>query len=605
VKLWLVAIAAALSAAASGANGACMTDTQQSDFQAGLARNVDVNVTPGSVVLTKSFAVDQENTAVTAFGTPFTTTKWVGQTFTPGLSGLLTRVDLNFFCVSCPATPPTIVVSLRATSAGLPTGADLATATVPIVNGPQKFYSAIFPAPASVTQGVKYAVVVRPSTNPATGQIGFTRSGENSAGGDVYAGGDLINSANAGAAWNVQTFNNVDPTKQVTDAVFMTYIHGGYSPSGELQSAALDSNPPAGVSPSWTSLSWNSTAPAGTLLRFQAAASDSAGGPFVFTGPDQTAATFFDTPGVALPQFDGKRYLKYRAVFSSTSSTATPTLTDVTACFSTTATANLSISNSDGVASANAGSVAVYSITAANAGPANVTGAKVTDLFPAPLSCTWTCNGVGGGACTPEGWGNINDSINLPAGASANYIAVCSIATTATGSLANNASIATPVGVDDPTPADNSVTDTDSLSVNTNVTMSVSNDSNFVRVGDPVVYLIEVTNAGGPSDAVISVFDALPAQLGQGQWECLGSGSASCSGGSGNTLTDMATVPAGGKIDYLFSAVLLSESGNGQITNSASASLQFGTNQPSGIINASDTDTIVVFEDGFEPPPVP
>jgi len=54
VKLWLVAIAAALSAAASGANGACMTDTQQSDFQAGLARNVDVNVTPGSVVLTNS-----------------------------------------------------------------------------------------------------------------------------------------------------------------------------------------------------------------------------------------------------------------------------------------------------------------------------------------------------------------------------------------------------------------------------------------------------------------------------------------------------------------------------------------------------------------------
>nr|MBP7624986.1 DUF11 domain-containing protein [Xanthomonadales bacterium] len=62
------------------------------------------------------------------------------------------------------------------------------------------------------------------------------------------------------------------------------------------------------------------------------------------------------------------------------------------------ASADLSITKTDGVASVNAGSNATYTITASNAGPDLVNGATVADTFPA--SCTsvsWTCVGAGGG----------------------------------------------------------------------------------------------------------------------------------------------------------------------------------------------------------------
>ena len=75
------------------------------------------------------------------------------------------------------------------------------------------------------------------------------------------------------------------------------------------------------------------TTPANTGLKFQAAASNCAFGPFSFVGPDGTAATFFTTSGASLTQFNGNRYLEYKAILSTSDSTATPTLADVSVCF--------------------------------------------------------------------------------------------------------------------------------------------------------------------------------------------------------------------------------------------------------------------------------
>ena len=93
-----------------------------------------------------------------------------------------------------------------------------------------------------------------------------------------------------------------------------------------------------------------------------------------------------------------------------------------------------------------------YTITASNAGPSNATGATVADTFPASLTCTWTCVGAGGGTCTAAGAGNINDSVNLPAGGSVTYTASCTISAAATGSLVNTATVTAPGGVTDPHP---------------------------------------------------------------------------------------------------------------------------------------------------------
>ena len=57
------------------------------------------------------------------------------------------------------------------------------------------------------------------------------------------------------------------------------------------------------------------------------------------------------------------------------------------------ASADLSITKTDGVTTATAGGSVTYTIVASNAGPSNATGATVADTFPASLTCTWTCVG--------------------------------------------------------------------------------------------------------------------------------------------------------------------------------------------------------------------
>src|SRR6187401_694693 len=107
-------------------------------------------------------------------------------------------------------------------------------------------------------------------------------------------------------------------------------------------------------------------------------------------------------------------------------------------------------------------------ITASNPGPSNAPGSTVADTFPASLTCSWTCVGAGSGTCPASGSGNINNSVNLPSGGSVTYTASCTIAAGATGSLSNTATVAAPAGVTDPTPANNSATDTDTLAPSAN-----------------------------------------------------------------------------------------------------------------------------------------
>src|SRR5262249_11754658 len=131
-----------------------------------------------------------------------------------------------------------------------------------------------------------------------------------------------VSSADSGSTWTAQT----------TDAGFKIFIQTVFAPSGTFVSSLKDANPPPFASPNWLTLSWNATTPSNTAIQFQAAARDTSGGPFNFVGPDGTAGTFFNS-GDPLAQFNGKRYLKYQASFTTSDGTVTPTLNDVTVCF--------------------------------------------------------------------------------------------------------------------------------------------------------------------------------------------------------------------------------------------------------------------------------
>lgn len=123
--------------------------------------------------------------------------------------------------------------------------------------------------------------------------------------------------------------------------------------------------------------------------------------------------------------------------------------------------ADLSISKTDGATTVAPGGTSTYTIVASNAGPGNVVGATVADIFPASLSCSTTCAGAGGGTCTAGPIaGNLNDTVNLPVGGSVTYTATCTVAGSATGTISNTATVTAPGGVTDPNPANNSATDT-------------------------------------------------------------------------------------------------------------------------------------------------
>ena len=289
-----------------------------------------------------------------------------------------------------------------------------------------------FGSPPTLTAATQYAILIRPVANPsgAGATYALTRTGSSTVGApDQYAGGTRVTGATSGTVWSIPLTGGVS-----TDTGFRTFMNSGFAPSGNQVSARLDSNPPVGFLPLWTTLSWTATIPANTTLQFQVAGSNSATGPFNFVGPDTTAGTFFTTSGASLSQFNGFRYLKYKAYLATTDSTATPTLNDVTVCYDVVAP-DLTITKTDGVATAVPGGAVTYTITASNPSAAPATGAAVADTFPAVLTCTWTCVGAGGGTCTASGAGNISDSVNLPVGASVTYTATCGIAASATGSL--------------------------------------------------------------------------------------------------------------------------------------------------------------------------
>ena len=224
---------------------ACLTDTTQPAFQTGLPTNVDLTTSPGNVVLSNAASIDQQNTSVTNSGFGFNSTSWFGQSFTAGVSGQLTAVDVDLFCSGCTGTTPNITVSIRATSGDLPTGSDLATATIPgFSSGSGGFFTATFGAPPTLAAGTKYAIVVRAVSNPSAGTYAYVKSS-----GSPYAGGRRSTSANSGASW---TLGNPS-----TDIGFKTYMKAGFAASGDLVSGAKDANPAVGSTPNWTTLSWN------------------------------------------------------------------------------------------------------------------------------------------------------------------------------------------------------------------------------------------------------------------------------------------------------------------------------------------------------------
>jgi hypothetical protein len=301
----------------------CFTDTTYFDLSTGGGANLDIRSTPGDVKLRNLGveAPDQvSNPAALSTSNNLSATTWTGQTFRAGVTGNLTKLSVGLGLAS--GTSGTITVEIRNINGSNPGTTVLATGTLgPVTNvGTAALYTTTFATPAALLSGTSYSIVLRTSVGSTVfGVRGST------AGGSTLANGQVFTTTNSGSTW----------TAVNADLNFTSYVTPPttYLTSGTLISAVKDAQSVVGLVPRWLTLSWTTTNPANTTVQFQAAASNNANGPFDFVGPDGTASTFFTTTGASLSQFNGFRYLKYKALLSTTDNIVTPALNDVTVCF--------------------------------------------------------------------------------------------------------------------------------------------------------------------------------------------------------------------------------------------------------------------------------
>ncbi|PKN94770.1 MAG: hypothetical protein CVU44_02890 [Chloroflexi bacterium HGW-Chloroflexi-6] len=253
--------------------------------------------------------------------------------------------------------------------------------------------------------------------------------------------------------------------------------------------------------------------------------------------------------------------------------------------------ADLGITKTDGVTTATPGGSVTYTITASNAGPSNAPGSTVADTFPASLTATWTCVGAGGGTCTAAGSGDINDTVNLPAGGSVTYTVSATISPSATGSLSNTAIVT--ASVTDPSPANNSATDTDTLAPQADLSITKTDGSAIAVVGNSLTYTITASNSGPSNAPGSTVADTFPADLTGITWTCVGAGGGTCTAAGSGNINDTVNLPAGGSVTYTANATV-SLAATGTLSNTATVSEPGSVTDPSSANNsATDSDTVV------------
>ena len=260
--------------------------------------------------------------------------------------------------------------------------------------------------------------------------------------------------------------------------------------------------------------------------------------------------------------------------------------------------AALSISKTDGVASVVPGTSVTYTIVVTNDGPSAVTGASVSDALPGGVTAaSWTFeSATGGGSVTgpSSGVGALATTVDLPVDATVTFTFTVQVDPSATGTLANTATVTPPAGVTDPSAGNDSAMDSDALTPESD--LSITKDDGVLSAipGTSTTYTIVVTNHG-PSTAVDQeVTDAFPSEITGVSWTAVASAGSSvaAASGTGNILTTVTLLPGG---TATFTAVAqISASAQRQVVsliNTATVAVPPGDNTPADN-TATDTDAL-------------
>src|SRR6266567_3752877 len=149
-----------------------------------------------------------------------------------------------------------------------------------------------------------------------------------------------------------------------------------------------------------------------------------------------------------------------------------------------------------------------------------------------------------------------------------------------TVTFTNTATVAAPGGVTDPTPGNNSATDTDTQASSADLSVTKTDGSSTYMPGNNVVYTVVVSNAGPSSVTGATVADALPTGITTSNWTAVAAGGATGFTASGSgAISDTVTMPAGSSITYTVT-MSVPAGRTGTLTNTATVAAPGGVTDP-------------------------
>jgi uncharacterized repeat protein (TIGR01451 family) len=254
--------------------------------------------------------------------------------------------------------------------------------------------------------------------------------------------------------------------------------------------------------------------------------------------------------------------------------------------------ADLAVTMTDGKTSVVPGASTTYTITVTNNGPSTVTSLTLADTIPAALLNSNFAPSVGAYDTNTGVW----SGLNLASGDTVSMTLTGTIDPAATGSLSNTVTVAPPSGWSDANSANDSATDTDTLTPQADLAVAMTDGKTSAVPGTSTTYTITVTN-NGPSTAVgAAVTDLFPVlDFTNVSWTTTASpgSSASAPSGTGDIVTTVTLLPGG---TVTFTAVgPINPSAIGSLTNTVTVSSPAGSFDSNPANNAAtDTDTLAL-----------
>ncbi len=364
--------------------------------------------------------------------------------------------------------------------------------------------------------------------------------------------------------------------------VTYTVVVGNTGPSTATNAVVSDNAPTGTTISSWTA-----------VLAGGATGTISGTGNINQTVTVPSGATITYTINLTVPA-DITGSLANTATVTPSTGTTDPNTANNTATDTDTANpqADLSITKTDGSTTYTPGSPITYTAVVSNAGPSNVVGATVVDNAPAGTSISsWTALFAGGASGNGSGSDNISQTVTVPVGGTVTYSITLAVPAGVTGDLTNTATITAPAGTTDPTPANNTATDTDTANPQANLGITKSDGSATYTPGIGVTYTVVVTNVGPSNVTGATVVDNAPAGTTIASWTAAFAGSATGTTNGTGDINQAVTIPVGGTVTYTVN-LTVPVNVTGDLVNTATVAPPAGTTDPvSGNNSATDTDT--------------